>query len=66
MMAAAERLFALNESPLTLIYPSTVLINDVPAGAAEYAAAKAAGEVVCRALARSRVGLRVACRGCLG
>jgi len=61
MMAAAERLFALNESPLTIIYPSTVFIDDVPAGAAEYAAAKAAGEVVCRALARSRLGLRVAC-----
>jgi acyl dehydratase/NAD(P)-dependent dehydrogenase (short-subunit alcohol dehydrogenase family) len=61
MMATAERLFALNESPLTLIYPSTVFIDDLPAGAAEYAAAKAAGEVVCRALARSRLGLRVAC-----
>ena len=61
MMAAAERLFALNESPLTLIYPSTVFIDDLPVGAAEYAAAKAAGEVVCRALARSRFGLRVAC-----
>jgi hypothetical protein len=43
-----------------LFYPSSVAIDEVPADMAEYAAAKAAGEVVCRQLARQHPGLHVA------
>jgi acyl dehydratase len=35
-------------APLTALYPSTVFIEDRPAGATEYAMAKAAGEQLCR------------------
>jgi NAD(P)-dependent dehydrogenase (short-subunit alcohol dehydrogenase family) len=60
-IAAVDRLFGLEQSPLHLLYPSTVFIDELPPGAAEYAAAKAAGEVACRALARSRKNMRVSC-----
>jgi NAD(P)-dependent dehydrogenase (short-subunit alcohol dehydrogenase family) len=60
-VAAIDRLFELGASPLCLLYPSTVFIDELPAGATEYAAAKAAGEVACWALARTRRGLRVSC-----
>jgi acyl dehydratase/NAD(P)-dependent dehydrogenase (short-subunit alcohol dehydrogenase family) len=60
-LAAIDRLFEIGALPLRLLYPSTVFIDELPAGAAEYAAAKAAGEVACRSLARVRRGLNVSC-----
>ena len=38
------------------VYPSTVYVEETPPGLAEYAAAKAAGETLCRALAERRKG----------
>ncbi len=60
-LAAIDRLFAVNEAPLALLYPSTIFLDDMRTDAVEYIAAKAAGEAVCRLLARARKGLRVAC-----
>jgi acyl dehydratase len=42
---------------LQVFYPSTVFINELPAEYAEYVAAKAAGEAVCRHLAQHIPGL---------
>jgi hypothetical protein len=42
-----------------IFYPSTVLIDEQPAGLAEYAAAKAAGESLCHALAKHDKRLRL-------
>ena len=52
---------ATGEGPLRVLYPSTVLIDDADRGFAEYAAAKAAGEALCRALDRCdrRLSIRV-------
>jgi NAD(P)-dependent dehydrogenase (short-subunit alcohol dehydrogenase family) len=44
---------------LDVFYPSTVAVADTPAELTEYAAAKAAGESLCRALEQSTDGLRV-------
>jgi hypothetical protein len=33
--------------PLTVLYPSSVFVNELPAGFAEYTAAKAEGEALC-------------------
>lgn len=60
-LQAVDRLFPVDDAPLTLLYPSTVFVDAPPPGAAEYAAAKAAGEVVARMLARTRASLRVLC-----
>jgi acyl dehydratase len=60
-LAAVDRLFALSAAPLSLFYPSTIFLDERPAGAAEYAAAKAAGETTCRFLPQLRPGLRVVC-----
>jgi acyl dehydratase/NAD(P)-dependent dehydrogenase (short-subunit alcohol dehydrogenase family) len=60
-LSAIDRLFSLGKAPLNLFYPSTIFIDELRPGTTEYAAAKAAGEVVCRMLERTRPGLRVAC-----
>lgn len=39
--------------PRGVFYPSSVFVDSTPANMGEYAAAKAAGEVVCRFLART-------------
>ena len=60
--ASLERTFpALASGAANLFYPSTVFIDKPRQGFAEYAAAKAAGEVVCRALTLARPKLRVWC-----
>jgi len=48
-----ESLRALSNGPLMLFYPSSVAVSDPPAGMAEYAAAKAAGEALCKFLAQN-------------
>jgi NAD(P)-dependent dehydrogenase (short-subunit alcohol dehydrogenase family) len=45
--------------PLSILYPSTVFIDERPKGMTEYAMAKAAGEVLARDLA-SALGIRIA------
>lgn len=40
-------------------YPSSVALDELPTDMAEYCAAKAAGEVLCRLLARRHAGLRI-------
>lgn len=51
-------LFGLDKQPLNVFYPSTTYIDDPPAGAAEYVAAKSAAEGLSRALARAHPGWR--------
>lgn len=41
------------------LFPSSVFVTETPPGFAEYAAAKAAGEIAARALERARPGFRV-------
>jgi NAD(P)-dependent dehydrogenase (short-subunit alcohol dehydrogenase family) len=60
VVSSIYRLFP-SGTPLALLYPSTIFLDKPPPGAAEYTAAKAAGEIVCQTLARTRPGLRVAC-----
>jgi acyl dehydratase len=59
-LSAIDQLFSLGKTPLNLFYPSTIFIDELRSGTTEYAAAKAAGEVLCRMLERTRLGLRVA------
>jgi len=47
--------------PMRLFYPSTTFIERPPPGAAEYIAAKAAGEALCKSLAASRPSLSIRC-----
>jgi NAD(P)-dependent dehydrogenase (short-subunit alcohol dehydrogenase family) len=47
---------------LSVFYPSSTAIDDGPAELTEYAAAKAAGEALCRQLNRANDGLRVVVR----
>lgn len=47
------RLLKTKGQPLALLYPSTVYVEDRPAGLTEYAMAKAAGEQLCRDLMAS-------------
>jgi len=49
------------KEPLAVLYPSTVFIDKPARGFAEYAAAKAAGEVMCRSLAARFPSLRFSC-----
>lgn len=46
-------------APISIFYPSTVFINDRPAGMAEYAMAKAAGELMCEEINAAMPHLRV-------
>jgi NAD(P)-dependent dehydrogenase (short-subunit alcohol dehydrogenase family) len=61
VVSSIYRLFPSGGTPLALLYPSTMFLDKPPSGAAEYSAAKAAGEILCQTLARTRPGLRVAC-----
>jgi NAD(P)-dependent dehydrogenase (short-subunit alcohol dehydrogenase family) len=45
--------------PISILYPSTVFINNRPKGMTEYAMAKAAGEVLAKDLAEA-LGIRIA------
>ncbi|HEX4610386.1 MAG TPA: hypothetical protein VH092_19505 [Urbifossiella sp.] len=45
--------------PLTILYPSSVYVADRPKQLAEYAMAKAAGEILCAELARAHRGLKI-------
>lgn len=47
------------QAPLRVLYPSTVFIDPVPAGMTEYAAAKAAAEVLCRRMNGQWPGLHI-------
>jgi hypothetical protein len=60
-LTALEKLFARDGAPLALFYPSTVFLDQPQHGAAEYSAAKAAGEALCQALGASRPWLHVRC-----
>lgn len=44
--------------PLRVFYPSTVFVEKTPQGMGEYAAAKAAGEAVCRDMEGNRPGVK--------
>lgn len=44
--------------PLRVFYPSTVFVEKTPRGMGEYAAAKAAGEAVCRDMEGNRPGVK--------
>jgi hypothetical protein len=45
--------------PLRVFYPSTIFVEERPAGLAEYAMAKAAGEILATDLARAHRGLSI-------
>ena len=47
---------------LTACYPSSVFVDEVEPGAAEYASAKAAGEALCHYLHKTKKNLRVKCK----
>jgi NAD(P)-dependent dehydrogenase (short-subunit alcohol dehydrogenase family) len=56
--ATVEAVSAHVEGPLTIFYPSTIYLDAPPPGTAEYCAAKAAGETLCRQLEQMRPGTR--------
>lgn len=58
-LAAVDAVFDTARQPLALFYPSSTFVSDPVSGAAEYAAAKAAGEALCRYLATTRPRLKV-------
>lgn len=57
--SAVDAMFGTSRQPLTIFYPSSIFVSQPTAGAAEYAAAKAAGEALCRYLGAVRPGLNV-------
>lgn len=57
--ALCERLLRGRSAPLAVFYPSTVYVEEAPSGLAEYAMAKAAGEVCAADLSRSHEHLGV-------
>jgi len=54
-----ETLRTVSAAPITFSYPSSAAVDDVPANMGEYAAAKAAGEVLCRYLMNIDRKLRI-------
>ncbi|KAA2244394.1 SDR family NAD(P)-dependent oxidoreductase [Salinarimonas soli] len=54
-----RRLAAAGPGPLSVLYPSTQALDEPVRDLAEYAAAKAAGEEICRLLARFTPGLAI-------
>jgi acyl dehydratase len=56
-VATIDGWFALTGKPLKLFYPSSAFLDEPVRGAAEYMAAKAAGEQLCRTLTVTRRGL---------
>jgi NAD(P)-dependent dehydrogenase (short-subunit alcohol dehydrogenase family) len=50
------------EGELTVYYPSSVFVEEMEPGAAEYAAAKSAGESLCHYLELANAGLRIRCK----
>lgn len=57
--ACWEGVRAITRAPLHLMYPSSVAVEDIPPDMAEYAAAKAAGENLCRFLAANDKALNL-------
>ncbi|HVJ53697.1 MAG TPA: MaoC/PaaZ C-terminal domain-containing protein [Aliidongia sp.] len=57
--ALCQALAARSPQPLSVFYPSSVAVEDRPEGMAEYAMAKAAGEILCADLARFSPGLDI-------
>ena len=53
-----EAVTARSPGPLTVFYPSSAVLDELLPKAAEYAAAKAAGEAVCAHLSRAEAGMR--------
>ncbi len=51
--ACWSRVRALSKQPIAAFYPSTVYVEDIPPNLGEYAAAKSAGESVCRLIETS-------------
>lgn len=47
------------DTTIRILYPSTVFIDDRPAGMAEYAMVKAAGEILCEELSKAHPTLRI-------
>jgi NADP-dependent 3-hydroxy acid dehydrogenase YdfG len=52
----------LRDQPLTVLYPSTVALDEPTRDLAEYSAAKAAGESICRVLENTVPGLHIMVR----
>jgi hypothetical protein len=50
-----------SQGTLGVFYPSSVAVDELPAGMAEYAAAKAAGETLSLALAKHDRALKIYC-----
>jgi NAD(P)-dependent dehydrogenase (short-subunit alcohol dehydrogenase family) len=53
-----EAVAAMTSGPLAVLYPSSSVLDEVLPKAAEYAAAKAAGEAACSHLSRLHAGMR--------
>ena len=54
-----DAVLSLDVDRLDVLYPSSVFVDDEPAGMAEYVAAKRAGEAACEDLSRQHANLRV-------
>jgi hypothetical protein len=50
---------AFSQQPLSLFYPSSVYVNNVPSNLGEYAAAKTAGEILCKYIKTTDAASRV-------
>ena len=54
-----HQLISLHPGALNVLYPSTIFLDEIHPQTAEYCAAKAAGETLCRHLAKTQQGLRI-------